>query len=104
MRLFDFGLQLSEDLITHPILLALKLGIIPCSGIKLVPPPTSQVFDGHIQAHVHSKNGSRFRYVDNKRKSCGGKSKCFAKNATCNNPLCLKSMKSVLRNFIHVAF
>ena len=97
MRLFDFGLQLSEDLITHAKLLEQKLGMVPCSGFKSVPPPSSRVLDGHLPAHAHSKNGSRCRYVDDKGKSCGGKSRWFCEK--CNIPLCLNEHKNCFAKF-----
>ena len=97
MRLFDFGMQLSQDFVTHAKLLEQKHGMVPCSGFKPVPPPSSRVSDGHLPAHAHSKNGSRCRYVDENGKSCGGKLRWFCEK--CNIPFCLNEHKNCFANF-----
>ena len=101
-RFFDHAIQLTEELLAHSKKMENKLGIInEQSGIVATPTLSKRISDNHLPEHSGKENGSRCRYVDEKKKACGGKSRWICME--CRVPLCLNERKNCFKLF-HCGF
>ena len=96
---FDHALLLADEILAHAKKMELKKGILGHTANSFIRTPGAahRISNYHLPEHIQELNAKRCRYVDQKKKSCGGKSRWIC--SQCKIPLCLNEKKNCFKLF-----